>query len=149
MTPTIPPVRILPMDSREEPGFAGKSAHTIQQEFFLDKLIRPGGHPGRFRYRRAGLAAPPGTIVLFQFAGHIIASAVLNGTERYNPPQGPHKGAMYFDPTSIKVFDPVGADVVSAIWPEVTRFGQAKWKLDGIRFPDFERRLTGVKTAKL
>jgi len=136
------------MDSKWEPGFAGKSAREIQRRFFLDRLVRRGRHPGRYRYRRSGLDALPGTIVLFQFAGQIIATAILDWLERFDK-KGPYGGALYFDPASIKVFDPVGPDVVRAVWPKVTRFGQAKWALDPLSYPEFERQLTGIETPKL
>ena len=72
---TIPPaVRILPMDSKNEPGFVGCSAEEIQRQFFLKELVRPGRSPGRYAYRKVGLRAEPEQAVLFQYDGRIIAS---------------------------------------------------------------------------
>ena len=97
----IPPaVRLLPMDS-EEPEFRGKSRDAVQQDFFLNKMPSVP-HPGRFQYREKGLIAEPGTVVLFQFDKHIIASAVLVRRERYPEPAGPYNGALWFDPGSIR-----------------------------------------------
>jgi hypothetical protein len=146
MNNTPPAVRILPMDSKETPGFVGRTIEEIQQQFFLHELARPQKPAGRFCYRKSGLRAEPGTVVLFQYSGKIIASAVLKNVERFEATQiGGHEGAYYFDVNSIKVFDPVSPAVVSKVWPQVTRLGQAKWSLDPKRYAAFERKLTGVE----
>src|SRR5262245_36270951 len=108
MRKTPPAVRILPMDSKEEPGFVGRTAEEIQHHFFLTELVRPGRPPGRYCYHKLGLRAEPGTVVLFQYGGKIIASAVLLSVEQFDAPEpGGHAGAFHFDVQSIKVFDPV------------------------------------------
>jgi hypothetical protein len=146
---TPPAVRILPMDSKDTPGFVGRSIQEIQQQFFLHELARPQKPAGKYCYRKAGLRAEPGTVVLFQFAGKIVASAVLASVERFETAEmGGHEGAYHFDVNSIRVFDPVGRAVVSKIWPQVTRLGQAKWSLDPKRYVAFERYLTGVETPE-
>jgi hypothetical protein len=144
----IPPaVRILPMDSKEEPGFVGCSVEDVQQQYFLGELLRPGRPPGRFYYHKLGLRAEPGTVVLFQYAGKIIASAILTDVERFDAAgEGGYHGALHFDVTSIRVFDPVGPDILVRIWPRVTRLGQAKWSLDPNGYAAFEERLTGVES---
>jgi hypothetical protein len=148
---SIPPaVRILPMDSKQEPGFAGCSAREIQHQFFLVELARRAGTPGKYCYRKVGLRAEPGTVVLFQYAGRIIASAVLAEVERFKKTElDDVRGALYFDVKTIKVFDPVDAAFIRKFWPEVTRLGQAKWSLDPESFGEFERRLTGVEVPEL
>jgi len=144
---TPPAVRILPMDSKETPGFAGCSAEVVQQQFFLGELLRREKPAGRFLYHRTGLRAEPGTVVLFQYAGTIIASAVLSKIERFDKPEEGCGGALHFDVNSIKVFEPVSGKALRKIWPEVSRLGQAKWSLDPSRFAAFERTLAGVETA--
>jgi hypothetical protein len=134
------------MDSKEEPGFAGSSAEDVQRLFFLGELLRPDRSPGKYSYHKSGLRAEPGTVVLFQYTGKIIASAVLTAVERFQTTEkGGYDGALYFDVNSIKVFDPVGVEVVVKIWPQVKRLGQAKWSLDPKHFAAFERELTGVE----
>ncbi len=146
----IPPaVRILPMDSKETPGFVDCPIEDIQRQFFLGELARPGGLAGRYQYHNSGLRAEPGTVVLFQFRGKIIASAVLAKIERIDAARGIRGGAMQFDAASIKVFDPVDASVLGKVWPQVTRLGQAKWALDPKGFTKFERLLTGVEFAQI
>jgi hypothetical protein len=145
----IPPaIRILPMDSKEQPGFVGTSIVEVQQQFFLNELVRPGRPAGRFHYHKNGLRAEPGTVVLFQFGGKIVASAVLINTERFSVAQrGRFGGALQFDAKSIKIFDPVDAAAIRKIWPQVLRLGQAKWSLDPQFYEEFERQLTGVEST--
>jgi hypothetical protein len=134
------------MDSKEEPGFKGCSALDVQHQYFLNELVRAERPPGKYYYHKSGLKAEPGTVVLFQYAGKIIASAVLKAVERFDKTEhGAYNGALHFDVNTIRVFDPVGAEIVVKIWPQVKRLGQAKWSLDPKRYAAFERELTGVE----
>ena len=138
------------MDSKEEPGFVGCGIDEIQRQFFLTELVRPGRPAGEFHYHKLGLRAEPGTVVLFQYAGMIVASAVLEGVERFSATErGRFGGAYHFDAKSIKIFDPVDATAIRRIWPQVTRLGQAKWSLDPESYEQFEQQLTGVESAGL
>lgn len=146
MMTTMPPaVRILPMDSQKE-EFPNWSIEDVQARFFLvDMPSAP--HPGRYQYRAHGLDADSGTAVLFQFASRIIAKAVLVRSERYEQPDGPYKGALWFDPDSIQVFKPVDADLVRKHWPEDFRgFSHVRWDLDPSHYPEFERELSETKS---
>lgn len=142
----IPPeVRILPMNLREEfEDYDGWE--DVQTSFFLDDLpFRPDG---KYRHYRFGLDSDPGTVVLFQCDGRLIASAVLTRKKRFErPDKRGYSGALYFDVKSIRVFDPVTSDEVSKIWhwPEFKHFGQWKWRLNPKRYPAFVRLLTGIK----
>ena len=120
---SIPPaVRVLPMDSKEEPGFVGSSIEEVQQQYFLNELLRPDRPPGKFHYHKLGLRAEPGAVVLFQYGGRIIASAVLVGVERFKATErGRFGGAFQLEAKSIRVFDPVDAAAMRKIWPQVTR----------------------------
>jgi hypothetical protein len=147
MSDTLPDVRILPMDAQLE--FEGRSIEEVQQTFFLKELLGAGRPPGKYWYREAGLVAEPGTVVLFQYEGKLIASATLIGVERFKTPEGgTYKGALYFDVNSIQVFDPVSADVVSAIWPEFKGFSHVKWSLNPKGYAAFEQKLKGVETRR-
>jgi hypothetical protein len=138
------------MDSKQEPGFVGCSAQEIQQQFFLVELARRAKPPGKYCYRKIGLRAGPGTVVLFQYAGKIVASAVIAAVERFKKSElDAFHGALYFDVKTIRVFDPVDAAFIRKIWPQVTRLGQAKWSLDPEAYEEFERRLTGVEAPGL
>ena len=95
-----------------------------------------------------GLKGEPGTVVLFQFASQIIASTVFLKSEHYARPEGPYHGALWFEPGSIQVFEPVGADVLREIWPqEFASFSNVKQHLDPEAYWAFERRLTGIEAA--
>ena len=70
--------------------------------------------------------------------------------ERFETPEkGTYRGALYFDVKSIKVFDPIGQEVVAAICPKFKRFSHVKWSLDPEKIAEFERKLTGVERPKL
>ena len=47
-----------------EEEFKGCDWRTVQSKFFLTELRTNGG---RYLYHKAGLKAPPGTVVLFQY----------------------------------------------------------------------------------
>lgn len=140
----IPEVRILPMDSEEE--FHGQSREDVQRQFFLKRLLTPGRPPGKYHYHTLGLNSPPGSIVLFQYEGAIIASAVFDRAERFEEPIGSYAGALYFGPTSIRTFKPVGSELIAEIWPEFKGFSRVKWKLDPDKYPEFARTLTEIET---
>ena len=73
MTDAPPEVCIMPMDSVKE--FPDWSIEKLQHEFFLEDLpFRPDSE---YLFHKRGLAAEPGTVVLFQFRGFLVASAVL------------------------------------------------------------------------
>ena len=144
-------IRILPMDFQEE--FPDWSIEKLQHKFFLGELpFRP---EGEYLYRKFGLKAGPGTVVLFQFRGFLVASAILNDVRHFKKPRVEvhdgerfeYNGALYFEQRSIRVFDPVGFDIVSKIWPKVTNFGHVKWSLDPKGYTAFKRELKHIKTA--
>lgn len=138
-----PAVRLLPMDPRDE-WCRGHPIEDIQADFFLGELPFPP-RSGRYGYRTSGLRAAAGSVVLFQFAGRLIASAVYDHIEPYPEPVGDCGGAMHFLPDSIRVFDPVGPELVRAVWPTFVRFGQAKHALDPAGWPAFAQQLTNVR----
>lgn len=140
MTP--PAVRILPMSSDE---FDGQSTQQVQSEFFLKEL--PSHVPGRYYYRTSGLSAEPGTIVLFQYANAIIASAIFNANERFDQPDGDYHGALLFDTGSIRTFTPVDSDSMSSVWGEgFSGFGRVKASLNPEKYPNFENCLSRIQT---
>lgn len=142
MSKKIPAVRILPMSPHQK-SFRDRSVEDVQQGFFLNELPSPLKN-GRFRYPTSGLSAEPGTVVLFQYEGRIIASAIFERHERFEQPQDGYKGALWFDPKSIRIFQPVGPDEVRAIWPEFRSFGHVKQYLDPTNYSAFEKQLIGV-----
>jgi len=147
MGTTTPAVRILPMNRRKEFRHC-KNTQELQQKFFLEDLpFRPNGY---YRFYRAGLVAGPGTVILFQSDGRIIASAVLRDREHFEKrDEDGHGGCLYIDVSSIKVFDPVPKDVLSRIWPEVKRLGRVKWSVNPEGYAAFECELKHIETPKV
>ncbi len=146
----IPPeVRLLPMSTSEVCDDSGRPWEwdEIQQKFFLDDLpFRPGAC---YRHYKYGLSADPGSAVLFQFRNAVVAMATLTRVERFpEPDKDGYCGALCFDPNSIRVFEPVGPDVIGRIWPEFKAFTQVKQRLDRRRYPAFEAALNHVRTTK-
>lgn len=140
------------MDSVNE--FPDWTIEKLQHEFFLEDLpFRPDSE---YLFHKACLAAAPGTFVLFQFRGFLVASAVLRNVRRFkkqrveifNGERFVYEGALYFEPTSIRIFNPVGPEVVRSIWPEFTGFGQVKHRLDPRGYTVFERELKHVEGTK-
>jgi hypothetical protein len=142
MSNAIPAVRILPM-SDDEKSFRGQTIEDVQARFFLEDLPFPPRN-GRFQYPSAGLNAPQGTVVLFQYGGRIIASAVFLKKVKYEQVMDGYKGAIWFDVNSIQIFDPINLDSIQSIWPNVIRLSQVKWPLDPAGYPAFERSLVRV-----
>jgi hypothetical protein len=140
----IPAIRILPMSPNQK-SFCGRSIAEVQHWFFLTELPSPQQN-GRYRYPTSGLNTERGTVVLFQFQGRIIASAVFVETERFDMPEDSYKGALWFDPGSIRTFQPVGPNEVRAIWPEFRNFGHVKQYLDPKRYRAFEKQLIDLRT---
>ena len=140
MPRTVPAVRILPM-STQTPGFSERSIEDVQSRLFLRAVP---ANDGRFRYWTTGLNADPGTVVLFQFRARIIASAVFLRDEKYERPIDGHAGALYFDPRSVRTFDPVDAETMRSVWPAFRAFGHVKQFLNPARYPQFKRRLKNV-----
>ncbi len=126
------------MDSREE--FPEWSIERLQVQFFLGQLPS-APDAGRYRFRARSLDAPSGTVVLFQFDRRVVASAVLAWIERYAQPDGLYGGAMWFEPKSIRIFEPMAAEEIQRVWPETfSGFTNAMWQLDPPdRYYGFER----------
>jgi hypothetical protein len=134
-------VRILPMSDKAK-GFVGRSIDDVQRKLFLRDLP---ARAGRFRYRSTGLNARPGTIVLFQYRAHVIASAVFIRDEKFRRPIGGHGGALHVEPASIRTFEPVDAATMRKVWPAFRTFGHVKQFLNPARYPMFKRRLKRVE----
>ena len=138
----IPAVRILPMSDKAE-GFRGRSIADVQAKCFLRDLPKCNG---RYRYPSSGLSAEPGTIVLFQYRARIVASAVFLRDEKFEKPVGGYGGAMYFDPASIRTFEPLDVQAMRKAWPSFRGFGHVKQFLNPTLYRAFTKRLKHVKS---
>jgi len=124
--------------------FSGRSISEIQDEFFAGDL--PKRPEGRYLYYTYGLSAPAGTVVLFQYRGHVVASAVFTGSERFSEPnEDGYGGALHFDTSTVQTFDPVDAGTLGRFWPGFPGFNQAKQSLDPQRYAAFAAELKNVE----
>jgi hypothetical protein len=139
----LPAVRIWPMSDKLE-GFRGRSIEDVQSTCFLRDLPRMNG---RFHYPTVGLAAEPGTIVLFQYRARIIASAVFMRDEKFERPKRGCAGVIYLDPATIRTFDPVDLEGMRNAWPSFRRFGHVRQFLHPQRYAAFKRRLKNVTAS--
>ncbi|MCM3362258.1 HNH endonuclease [Niallia sp. MER TA 168] len=132
----VPPsIRILPMNSREE--FPEMSVEDVQKNFFLGKLIN--SREGFYYFRKTGMNASGGSLVLFQFDNLIIASANLKSIEKYdNPIGGQYFGAYKFDINTVKVFQPITVTELNKIDSSLTRFSQSKQEINISYWPEID-----------
>jgi hypothetical protein len=140
----IPAVRILPMSDKTA-GFRELSIEQVQAGCFLRDLPAING---RWRYQSSGLNAEPGTVVLFQFKARIIASAVFLRDEKFENPVKGYGGAIYFDPRSIRTFQPLDIEAMRKTWSAFRGFGHVKQFLNPTRYPLFKRRLKNVRMPR-
>jgi hypothetical protein len=149
MNETPPAIRILPMTSDisyEFPECA--SIGDVQQKYFLDEL--PLRVNGSYYYRKMGLKAVSGTVVLFQCQACIIASATLTGMQRFEKQtEDGYDGCLNFDVTSIMTFKPVEANILKDIWPSFKGFNQVRQELDPLNYLEFEKRLERVMRPEM
>ncbi len=129
-------IRVLPM-SKEE--FDNIAIEELQYQFFLKDLpFREDEYgKGKFCYKSSKMKTKEETtLVLFQYDNHIIALARLLKIVDFKKPQiqikeeKEYKGAYYFEPSSIVVFEPLSAKEISDIFHKNIQFGQAKHSLD-------------------
>ncbi|WP_052404876.1 HNH endonuclease [Bacillus rubiinfantis] len=121
-----PSIRILPMSSKEE--FPGMSIEDVQDDFFLGELKK---RDGLFYFRKFGMNAPNGSLVLFQFNNLIIASAKLQSIKRFDMPEkGQYYGAYQFDINTVEVFRPISVNEINKIDSNITRFSQSKQEIN-------------------
>lgn len=117
-------VRVVPLSADDSDN---DTIEVQQAEYFLGELKENGG---KFRCRTS-IAASPGTPVLFQYRGHVVAFARYIETKALTKDPLGYPSAMYFVPETITVFQPpITADQMRDLWPrEFKRFSHAKLTL--------------------
>lgn len=139
----IPSIRILPMSRKEE--FSGMSIEDVQGDFFLKELIK---RDGIYYFRKVGMNAPNGSLVLFQFDNLIIASANLHSIEKFDTPRKvQYYGAYKLEINTIKVFQPVTVAEINKIDSNITRFSQSKQEVDSSFISEIEELIKRSQTA--
>ncbi|MFC6039278.1 HNH endonuclease [Paenisporosarcina macmurdoensis] len=134
----IPGIRILPM-ADSDPEFTGQSIQEVQ-EWFKNELPYKD-----FNYTK-GLNAERGTLVLFQYKAHIVASAILDQKVVFNKRLGGvYRGSYRFIPSSIAVFSPINSLEMKEVWDDFVGFNIVQQNLDIHMYPVFCDLLHGKK----
>ena len=95
----------------------------VQNNYFLGDLINKS--KGKYYFKKYGMNAASGTLVLFQFDNRIIASATLLEIEKLSTPKdGQYYGVYIFDVNSVKVFQPIVADEINSLDSNVSLFAE-------------------------
>ena len=135
-------IRILPMSKKE---FNDKSIEWLQG-WFMEEL--KNARKGLYRYKTRGLKTSTGSLILFQYRGKIIASAVFLNSKRYEKAyiesKTKYNGFFEFDPNSITVFRPISNDEFNRIYE--VKFNNVKYKIPYNKLQDI---LTLIEAKKL
>lgn len=132
----IDTIRILPM-SNEDPEFKNKTISEVQ-DWFKNVL------PNRIYNFKKGMNADKGTLVLFQYQAHIIASAILDAKIMYESPiGGGYSGYYKFIPFSIAIFNPLNVNDMKFVWKDFIGFKNSLQNLNTDGYKDFMFLLTG------
>lgn len=142
-------VRILPMWENEFEDQCPNTTHEwVQARWFLGQMV-DSENCGRYCYHSQGMIEEAGAVVLFQFKSRIVASATFLRRESYEQPMdGVYHGAFWFDPCSIRIFEPIDEATIQSVWEGVT-FSQVKHHLEANRYPQFLHLLRGVAAPVL
>ena len=137
---TVASIRILPMSERD-PEFTGKNIQDVQAWFRNNLPYR------NFNFKK-GMNAERGTLVLFQYKAHIIASAILDEKVSYNEPlEGGYTGYYSFIPSSIAIFNPLNILDLTRVWDGFAGFTNSLQNLKISGYPELmclllERNIT-------
>jgi 5-methylcytosine-specific restriction enzyme A len=120
---SVESIRILPM-SETDSEFTGHSIEDVQ-DWFMHKL------PNRdFNFTR-GLDVQNGTLFLFQYKAHVIASAILDQKVVFHKKlDDVYRGAYRFIPTTIAVFNPINSSEMKGIWNDFAGLSRVQHNLD-------------------
>lgn len=132
------------MSSKEE--FLDRSIEDVQNNYFLGDLIN--NQKGMYYFRRTGMNASEGSLILFQFDNMIIASANLLSIKKFNKPvDGQYYGAYEFDVNSVKVFQPIIVGEINVIDSRITSFSQAKQEINYVFKSEIEDLIKKKQTT--
>lgn len=123
--PKFKEIRILPMNVEEFPNMG---IEEIQIEFFQNKLIYE--QKGKYRFKKRGMNASKGALILFQIQNKLIASANLLNVEKYEKEKDGYGGEYCFDINSIRVFEAITPEEIAKIDKKIKRLSNSKQRLD-------------------
>lgn len=119
----IPEIRIIPMSSRLL-EFSGMNITDVQDKFFKDELPKRE-HTGY--YCKTNIKTQKNTLLLFQYNGMIVASAILiDKICLPTPTIDGNKYILALDKDSIEIFSPISIDEITKIDSNIGIFSQAK-----------------------
>jgi hypothetical protein len=109
--------------------FFTRSLHTVSK-------YRPKA--GRFNYKSQGVGALPGSYLLFQYKGGLVAHAQLISThDKDHDSPADSEGFFLLDPPTVQYYSkPIAAGELQHIWPGLA-FNQRKHILDGSQLQTF------------
>lgn len=113
-----PEIRILPM-SKKLKDFEGATIEEVQY-FFKNGFI--SRNKGAYRYQEQGINALEGSLVLFQFDNHIIASAEYIRDDK-------EKRKLYFKIDTVNIVTPISGKEIKEFWKDFNGFTQAKHRI--------------------
>jgi hypothetical protein len=140
-----PTAQILPMAMGESDH---QSIVEVQEGYFLNQL--PHQLDGSYHCYTT-ISAAGGSTVLFQYQGMIIATARLIRCGAL-PPKKDVNGythELVFEPSSIRVFEPIEPKTIKMVWPKVSQLSQVRWKLDPKRLAAFEVFVRNARTPEI
>lgn len=125
--------------------FEGEDIEQIQEEFFEDNLVESADDYGysycAFKTQDIELVDEI-KFVLFQFAGKIVASALLVDVDLYDEADDEgYAGEYVFNADTIATFDPVSEEELKAFFPKLKAFGPEAQLLDPAKFGEFAKFL--------
>jgi hypothetical protein len=71
---------------------------------------------------------------------------VFEQRERFTHSDDGYRGRLRFCPISIRVFNPVGPEVLREFWPKFSAFSNVKQSLNPAAYRAFERSLVDVRS---
>jgi hypothetical protein len=103
-------------------------------DFFTRDIAVTSAHrpvPGRFNFKKQGVTAPAGSLLLFQYDGKLVAHAVLlarHPADRASAADS--NGFFLLDLETLRYYRrPIAASELHYLWPNLS-FNQGKHKLD-------------------
>jgi hypothetical protein len=134
------------MDKKGE--FCNKSIEYIQNEFFIKDLPSRFDEigEGKYCYKKYGMIIDKNTLVLFQYDNMIVAIARLENIKKFDTPQDCYHGTYYFQPESIKVFQPINNHLLNKTLNISIKFSNTKHTINTNNIKDFINNLKDVKT---
>jgi 5-methylcytosine-specific restriction enzyme A len=108
-----PSIRILPMSNKTD-DFKGIEE---VQSFLKNEFVYE--NKGSYKYNEKGIDAPEGSLILFQYDNHLIASAEYIGSKK-------EKHKYYFKTDSIKIYEPISKEDIREFWADFIGFRNSK-----------------------